>query len=246
MLLDEKRLKSIALLIELLLELSSNVGSDGANRCLNSLLQRLRMLSNLIFDLGKIGLLCCHSLLNSTDLLTKGLIRTKELIKRAAVKWGLLLLTTVATMAALFWTLYMRLEGLFRDLSILHLLDMQSESNTEDLQELRQQMAHRSKMIERLRHYRPLIVWLFFICLEIALLWYLGYLDELADQVVEYGALGVTVVALVFTGFTTAYIRVEGIFTDLFHLGTKNLHDVEAIIKKVVRFESCRGFWRCR
>eukprot|EP00439_Symbiodinium_sp_Y106_P029320 s2842_g3.t1 len=31
-----------------------------------------------------------------------------ELIKRAAVKWGLLILTTVVTMVALFWTLYMR------------------------------------------------------------------------------------------------------------------------------------------
>ena len=168
-----------------------------------------------------------------------------ESVKKDLVISGAGLVTIIAILAAFFISLFNRLEGLFHQLSLIQMVEREDPEDIEqNHQELMDKLRSQANAIKRLSHYYPLVFLVMFVVAEIIILHHYGYLDEVEAQIAKYAFYGITLLVFIVTCFVTAFLRIEGLFSDILHLVQVNLQGVEDLVNNVTantqaRLKSC-------
>eukprot|EP00440_Ansanella_granifera_P068289 gb/GFBE01074084.1/.p1 GENE.gb/GFBE01074084.1/~~gb/GFBE01074084.1/.p1 ORF type:complete len:221 (+),score=51.25 gb/GFBE01074084.1/:1-663(+) len=170
-------------------------------------------------------------------------------LESQVVEYGAGALTVFAMLCSFFATVFLRLEGLFDDLTHMTGEKMQPEDDLRARGNLRRKLLESQRRLRsRLRYYYPLLLFVLFVAVEVAVLKSCGYLQNLEEQLVEYGALGLTLFVFLCCLFVTVYVRIEGLFDDLSHEVGEKIEAAEEWLVNVTHLDhmSCqRCGWQC-
>mmetsp|Transcript_1388 Transcript_1388/g.2408 ORF Transcript_1388/g.2408 Transcript_1388/m.2408 type:complete len:223 (-) Transcript_1388:146-814(-) len=144
------------------------------------------------------------------------------------------LVTIIGILAAFFASLFNRLEGLFHQISLIHLMEREEVEDLEDNHnQLLDVLKQQGDFCKRMSHYYPLVLLVVFIMAELVFLTAAGYMEAIEDKLAKYAFYGTTLVAFIITFFLTTFLRIEGMFTDFCHLAEASLKDLEVFVKNL-------------
>lgn len=97
------------------------------------------------------------------------------------------LVTIIGILAAFFASLFNRLEGLFHQISLIHLMEREEVEDLEDNHnQLLDALKQQGDFCKRMSHYYPLVLLVVFIMAELVFLTAAGYMEAIEDKLAPF------------------------------------------------------------